>query len=75
MARWIEESVTKYTGVTDHNDVEAIMDVMADRVRTFSGLSPREFKRIAKQAAGMVAYLKTDEGKASWEATAAAYGL
>ena len=75
MARWIEESITKYTGVTDEADVAAIMDVMADHCRTFNGLDPKEFERLAKQAAEMVAYLKTPHGQECWQALCMKHGI
>ncbi|MEI6644085.1 MAG: hypothetical protein WCL10_18855 [Novosphingobium sp.] len=68
MSNWIEQTITKYTGVTDPADVAEIMDVMAGAVRTFGGLSPAVFKREAKAAWGIVSYLKTDAGQAEFAA-------
>lgn len=75
MARWIEEAITRHTGVTDAADVASIMDVMADHCRTFSGLSPQRFKKLAKQAWEQVAYLKTPHGQECWQAMCIAYGI
>ena len=68
MANWIENTVTKYTGVTDPADVSEIVDVMSGAVRTFGGLSPAKFKREANAAWALVQYLKTDAGKAEMAA-------
>lgn len=68
MSRWIEQSITEYTGVTDAADVAAIMDVMANHCRTFSGLSLERFAKEAREAAQFVAYMKTPEGQAEEQA-------
>jgi len=68
MPRWIEESITKYTGVTDQADVAEIMDVMAGAVRTFGGLSSAAFRREANAAWEVVRFLKTDAGQAEFAA-------
>ena len=61
---WVHEAITRYTGVTDEIELAEIYGHMADSVRTFSSLSPTEFRREAREARAVNDYLKTDEGKA-----------
>jgi len=75
MADWIAGSVTKYTGVTDANDIAHIIDIMADQCRTFSGLSPERFHQLANDARELVFHLKTPAGKAAWAICKAEYGV
>lgn len=62
--QWVYEAITKYTGVTDHNEIAEIYGYMSDNVRIFSDLSPAQLRKEAREAKAMADYIKTDAGMA-----------
>ena len=68
MPTWIVEAITKYTGVTNEADISDIYGEMCGAVRTFSGLSPAEWRREAKAAWEVVQYMRTPEADAEYSA-------
>ena len=68
---WVHDAIAKYTGVTSPAELAEIRDIMADTVRSFSSLSPAQFRNEAQTAKAVADYLKTDAGRA-YEAELAA---
>jgi hypothetical protein len=70
---WILETIAKYTGLTERDDLLGVYDYMADNVRAFGSLSPADWRREAKAALATWQYAQTPEGKAYLAALEAQY--